>query len=430
MKKQLLWISVLLIFLLLAACAAKPEATEPTEFRVACFGCKELFVSGQLNADFGLCQSCMMEVGAAYCQNCSAPCYTRDMIHGLCSDCSVSTQETTELEEKAQCTYCGQTVLLEYMVGDYCLTCNCMRNGKCLKCTENDHLTEGGYCEQCLTRDFICAGCRTRKPGSEAYKNLCRECYGKEYSVLVICPLCGRSIAPSEIKRGYCESCRAQADYHEDERNFATCDVCGITYGYSDPLVGGVCQSCWSEGDGPIGVCRTCGKAYGDDGFEGLCFSCQDKYGPKCSVCGTDLTYRGGIDGMCDDCYDAANSCKKCGSQTYKDGYCYYCHPDFNWFCANCGQQNPDYGPADKLCDYCKCDRCDAVLTTPGGINGFCEQCDWEIRRCFVCMSYPTYKEGYCYDCYPSFTYTCSKCGEQYVAYSESGLCPLCDSQG
>ena len=88
MKKHLLLASILSFFLLLTACAAKPDATEATEFRVACFECKEKYVAGQLNTDFGLCQGCMVKVGAAYCQSCCAPCYIRDMTYGLCQSCS------------------------------------------------------------------------------------------------------------------------------------------------------------------------------------------------------------------------------------------------------------------------------------------------------------------------------------------------------
>lgn len=66
----------------------------------------------------------------------------------------------------------------------------------------------------------------------------------------------------------------------------------------------GVCQGCYGKLTDGGGLCNTCGLPYGmDEGFEALCYSCQDKYGPKCSVCGTDCTYRGTIDGMCDDCY-------------------------------------------------------------------------------------------------------------------------------
>ncbi len=283
MKKQLLWISILLILLLLAACGAEPEVAEPTEFRVACFGCKELFVSGQLNADFGLCQDCMMRVGAAYCQDCSVPCYTRDMVLGRCQTCSASIEETTATPETT---------------------------------------TEP---ETTVAVDTVC------------------------------CNLCGRPIDRNESKDGYCNSCYAQNQYHEDEKNFATCDNCGVTYGYADPLIGGVCEDCWA---GFAGLCDTCGKPYRDgDGFESLCYSCQDKYGPKCSVCGVDLTYQGGVDGMCYACYDAANSCKVCGADlTYQnyDGYCYYCHPDFGYTCIKCGYEQPEHRPADGLCHSCR----------------------------------------------------------------------------
>ena len=95
MKKCGFWAFVLIALLLFSSCRAMTEEIEPTEFRVACFACKEKFTAGQLNTDFGLCQNCMIKVGAAYCQGCSAPCYTRDMVHGLCSTCNAASEETT-----------------------------------------------------------------------------------------------------------------------------------------------------------------------------------------------------------------------------------------------------------------------------------------------------------------------------------------------
>ena len=375
MKKHLLWVSILSFFLLLTACAAKPEATEATEFRVACFACKEKYAAGQINTDFGLCQGCMVKVGAAYCQSCSAPCYIRDMTHGLCQSCSTSVEATTEPERK-QCQYCGQSILADYLVEDYCIGCYCIRQGKCLRCKQDREDSNGGHCSFCADKRFFCASCGKPTIGKEMFLDLCMDCYGRANSTLVSCPLCGRDLAPEDIRGGYCQSCRHQTDYHEDERNFAKCDYCGLTYGYSDPLVGGACQSCWN---GFAGLCETCGRPYRDgDGFESLCYSCQDKYGPKCSVCGADLTYRGGIDGMCDDCYEAANSCKTCGTDlTYQnyDGYCYYCHPSFGYTCDICGYEQPAHRPADGICNNCKCFECGAILATPGGINGLCDEC-------------------------------------------------------
>lgn len=363
MKKYGFWVLVLTALLLFAGCRAKTAEIEPTEFRVACFECKEKFAAGQLNTDFGLCQNCMIKVGAAYCQGCSVPCYTRDMVHGLCATCNAALAETT-VEPEA-----------------------------------------------------------TTEPETTVAVDM------------VNCNLCGRPIASSEAKDGYCPGCYTQSNYHEDERNFATCGYCGITYGYSDPLVGGACESCWESF---AGLCNTCGMPYrGGDGFEGLCFSCQDKYGPKCSVCGTDLTYRGGIDGMCDDCYDAVNSCKKCGSAIYKDGYCYYCHPDFTWYCAECGRQNPDYGPADKICDGCragttpKCSVCGKSAWYIQDENGICDDCYVAPKTCPSCNVYTVYRDGLCYWCQPDIKFICSICGESKLCpVPNSNVCYDCDRQG
>lgn len=403
MKKYGFWAIMLIALLLFAGCSAKPEGTEPTEFRVACFECKEKFAAGELNTDFGLCQGCMVKVGAAYCQSCSAPCYIRDMTHGLCGNCSATIEETTTEPERSQCAYCGRSILADYLVEDYCIGCYCIRQGKCLRCKQDREEPNGGHCNFCKDKRFFCASCRKLTKGEEMFLDLCMECYGKANSVLVVCPLCGRDLAPEDIRGGYCQSCRHQADYHEDERNFAKCDYCGVTYGYSDPLVGGACQSCWN---GFAGLCETCGRPYRDgDGFESLCYSCQDKYGPKCSVCGTDLTYRGGIEGMCDECYEAANSCKVCGEDlTYQnyDGYCYYCHPSFGYTCVRCGNEWPAHRPESGLCGQCQ-------------------------KKCALCGS-GVYKDGYCYYCHPDFGFYCKKCGEYFPAHpTESGLCPQCE---
>ena len=355
MKKYGVWAIVLIALLLFAGCSAKPEGTEPTEFRVACFECKEMFTAGQLNTDFGLCQGCMVKVGASYCQECSAPCYIRDMIHGLCTTCNAASKENT---------------------------------------VESETITEPET---------------TVEPENTVAVDM------------VNCNLCGRPIASSEAKGGYCPGCYIQSNYHEDERNFATCDYCGVTYGYSDPLVGGACQSCWN---GFAGLCKTCGRPYRDgDGFESLCYSCQDKYGPKCRVCGDDLTYQGGVDGLCYACYDAANSCKECGADlTYQnyDGYCYYCHPSFGHICSNCGQYMPYHRPDDGICSFCKCSKCGAILA-PGDEDGLCDDCYEEPEICPSCNVYTVYKDGLCYWCQPETEFICSICGE-------SKLCPIPNS--
>lgn len=420
MKKYGFWAMAVIALLLFAGCSAKPEGTEPTEFRVACFECKEMFTAGQLNTDFGLCQGCMVKVGASYCQECSAPCYIRDMIHGLCRSCSAAIETTTE-PKRLQCAYCGQSILADYFLEDCCIGCYGIRFGKCLRCKQDREDPNRGHCDFCSDKWFFCASCSIPTKGEEMILDLCMKCYGKANSVLVPCPLCGRSIAPNEIRSGYCQSCRAQADYHEDERNFATCDYCGVTYGYSDPLVGGACQSCWN---GFAGLCKTCGRPYRDgEGFESLCYSCQDKYGPKCRVCGDDLTYQGGVDGLCYACYDAANSCKECGADlTYQnyDGYCYYCHPSFGHSCSNCGQYMPYHRPDDGICSFCKCSKCGAILA-PGDEDGLCDDCYEEPEICPSCNVYTVYKDGLCYWCQPETEFICSICGE-------SKLCPIPNS--
>ncbi len=274
---------LILLALLLAACSADTERTDSTEFRVACFGCEQAFGSGQLNTDFGLCQDCMIRVGAAYCQNCTAPCYTRDMVYGLCQACSADIEETDAIPET------------------------------------------------------------TAAPESEPAPSPETEYVGR-------CDTCGQPYKDGEGFESLCYDCQ--------DKYGPKCSVCGTDCTYRG-TIDGMCDDCWDAAQGIpeyVGTCDTCGQPYkGGEGFESLCYICQDKYGPKCSVCGTDCTYRGTIDGMCDDCYEASRMCVVCGlTPGDYDGYCYYCHPNFGYTCSGCGMDQPEHRPESGLCWQCR----------------------------------------------------------------------------
>lgn len=310
MKTKRIGVIALLLLLLLSGCGKQVEETQPTEFQVVCFGCKQAFSTGQLNPDFGLCQDCMMDVGAAYCQNCSAPCYTRDMIQGLCKTCHASAGETVtepEVPEFVICKYCGYSVRSDYMVGDYCAGCYAMREGKCLRCTYLSHMSDGAHCEHCSTNRFYCANCNKRIPGSEMFLDLCTDCYWKVNSVLIPCPLCGRSIAPSEVKGGFCHSCYAQSHYDETEPPTAPpafyCSACGRDFKTADDLYEGKCWSCYNEGKD---LCVDCHKrpsdGLGPSGME--CAECYYKDNAACLGCGYDFWKDDMISGYCNSCYN------------------------------------------------------------------------------------------------------------------------------
>ena len=263
MKKQAIWIILLSVLLLFAACDTNTDTTKPTDFRVACFECGQQFSSGQINTDFGLCHDCMIKTGASYCKNCAAPCYTIDMVQGLCKKCSASTNDMTtsqdtieppepieppEISEPPEttapsvtitppeppvdpkpvhCDSCRYSVLPDYMIGNQCIGCYAIREWKCLRCTYNTHLTDGCHCEHCSSNWFYCTQCDKRTAGSEMFLNLCMDCYWKLNSVLVPCPLCGASYSPSEITSGFCRNCYAQVSYDEnDEQEYYRCASC------------------------------------------------------------------------------------------------------------------------------------------------------------------------------------------------------------
>lgn len=292
MKKLVFWMVILSLLLLFTACSTGKESNNPTEFRVACFGCKQEFPSGQLNADFGLCQDCMMKVGAAYCQNCAAPCYTRDMIQGLCQSCSDSRNETTALQESTSvpemvtCEYCGYSVRSDCMIGDYCVGCYSVRQGKCLRCTHNSRLSDGCHCAYCSENWFYCANCDKRTAGNDMFLDLCMDCYWRINSVFVPCPLCGASYTPQEMKDGYCPTCYPQASY--DESNEYECTCCGREYDPADGHYGGLCRSCYCEING---LCISCAArpsdGMGPSGME--CSKCYYKDNATCAVCGYDF---------------------------------------------------------------------------------------------------------------------------------------------
>ena len=190
------------------------------------------------------------------------------------------------------------------------------------------------------------------------------------------------------------------------------------------------------------GMCGTCGLHYAEgEGFEGLCFVCQEKYGPKCSTCGTDCTYRGSIDGLCDDCYE--RMCYHCGTRGFAEdqmcgNLCYNCST-MDITCAQCGKQCDFDGlwvETYFCCSTCSQKQPCALCGDPYYIwdmfEGVCFNCDdpsgGEAGLCIVCHYASGDYDGYCYYCHPDFGFTCSKCGyEQPYHRTESGLCINCE---
>ena len=210
-----------------------------------------------------------------------------------------------------------------------------------------------------------------------------------------------------------------------------------------------------TEETGPVileggGLCAICGLPYAEgEGFESLCFVCQEKYGPKCSVCGTDCTYRGTVEGMCDDCFEricyfcgrrgfmaeqmvgslcyncSADdiTCAQCGRDCDAGGWwvgSYFCCPDcgVKTPCALCGEPYYLWDMFEGVCFSCN----DPSGGEAGGGYGWCRGCGITLIK--------NDRDGYCYYCHPDFGFICSKCGyEQPYHRTESGLCYNCEQE-
>ena len=195
------------------------------------------------------------------------------------------------------------------------------------------------------------------------------------------------------------------------------------------------------------GICGTCGLPYAEGaGMEGLCFICQEKYGPKCIVCGIDCTYRETVSEMCMDCYNrrcAYCACSGFAAYQMRGNLCYNCSAE-DIPCAQCGKQC-DYGGMWAngyfCCEVCgvpkPCAKCGVAYYIWDMFEGVCPLCEdpsggeaggWD-GMCIQCGGAPGDYDGYCYYCHPNFGFTCSKCGyEQPYHKTESGLCYSCEA--
>ena len=280
----------------LTGCGIDLLKSVSAQLPVCCSRCEQKFPALQINEDFGLCQQCLMDVGAAYCSTCGRPCYIRDMIQGLCSACStqategaviattsptipvatepaetipVATEPTTP--EKLKCKYCGRYVYSQYMIGDCCAGCLCIREGKCLRCLSKNHTGDSCYCDACQPLFPRCKICNKEVPVFDSVMDVCSSCYIKLNGAVISCPLCGKSLFPYEVERGYCYSCRIQADAHEQVHK---CKDCGRDRLALVEMADGRCEACYEK---YMSVCPTCKLnprgTYGISGAE--CSACN-----------------------------------------------------------------------------------------------------------------------------------------------------------
>ena len=455
MKKKIFWIILLLLMLLLSACTVKPVGKEPTQAEQlaqsgdVCLGCEEQYVSGQLNADFGLCRECMVREGAIYCQDCNTPGYVRNMVYGRCQNCSASAKETTaepavetvEAVDTVACVLCGRAITSSQSLGGFCAACY----ADMLRPEEEEE-------------DDKCRKCGVILGKWEGYDSLCSVCFAIE-----MCDFCN---AYKVYKDDLCKYCY---NYRTGDTS-GECSKCGVDDVYKD----GYCFYCHPSFSFE---CKKCGYGWPTlRPADGICPDC------KCDECGAVLASRDDRDGLCDPC--ALGRCRKCGtdySEGY-DGFCYYCHPNYGFTCTNCGQYIKEHRPSNGFCEYCygyfclncsgyvedlrpadgicpdckcdvcgktygvgegyggecleciydrapKCKSCGIPMPNQGCIDGMCEGCYYASQHCIKCGTDSNEYDGYCYYCHPDFGFYCKKCGFYIHAHPyESGLCFSCQN--
>lgn len=418
MKKQICWLLALAMLFSLAGCSAKPRE-ENGGFTASCIGCKNIFPKEQIDQTLKLCPECMLKAGATHCQSCQKACYIQDMILGRCPECANAGQSTTPAQsgeaaaQTVTCQYCGFGVLAQYMIGEYCAGCYSIRQGMCLRCTRAAHGSEGSHCEHCRDNWFYCAKCDNRTPGSEMFLDVCLDCYWRDNSVLVPCPLCGKSISPWEVKGGYCASCYGQANYHEQEETAPPAT--------SRPSV---------QETSP--KCKDCGGKIDDDYYGDRCSSCFYSYCERndlCISCAKRPNEGMGPSGMeCSECYyEDFGTCRECGYDYWKEDmygdYCYHCYNDVV-ACENCSDYN-SYGweMVDGYCTICQidpysdCAHCGVSFLIRDLSLGLCEDCRKLCNYCWVSRHDGIYEDDYvlCTNCFFELYCYCNGCGEIFA---------------
>lgn len=290
MKKKIFWIILLLLMLLLSACTMKPVGKEPTQAEQlaqsgdVCLGCEEQYVSGQLNADFGLCRECMVREGATYCQNCKTPDYARNMTNGFCDACGITTEVTTSMpavSEEALCAGCGRDFDTSTFIG--------------------------GLCKECRESTCRCTKCNQPYSPNQASNYLCFSC--QDWSV-PRCGFCGKDMTNEGGVSGVCNGC-------DDEK----CDKCGaiLTTQWDN---NGLCDDCYAATQG----CIKCGVEANE--YDGYCYYCHPDFGYTCVLCGNGYPEHRPADEICPRC-----RCDRCGAILAvpygKDGLCDDCYEDY-----------------------------------------------------------------------------------------------------
>ena len=131
-----------------------------------------------------------------------------------------------------------------------------------------------------------------------------------------------------------------------------------------------------SQTEPEAGKCCLCGTA--ENSYDGYCYYCHPDFLFTCANCGYEQPYHRTESGLCYDCEAAADSvtgatptqapvaCKSCGApEDYADGYCFYCHPDNGFHCSSCGYYWPEPRPASGMCSECEAAADSVTGATP-----------------------------------------------------------------
>ena len=280
MKKIIIWL-VVFALLFVSGCQQNTNDDDEKEVSMRCIACRKVFSEEEINADFGLCRACMLEAGATSCTQCTAPSYVKDMVEGMCKDCSASSETANGILLNTKCTYCSNSIPAEYTVGNCCIGCYSIRQGVCLKCLQQPRYADGSHCQTCKNSWSACASCGKMTAGSEMFRDICQGCYLQKIGSLVICPLCGKSVFPSDVCDGFCSGCSAMADYDKkdeaEQKPTYKCSTCGRGFSNADNLYEGKCWSCYNSSKNLCIVCKkNPSQGYGPSGME-----CYDCYSPQ-----------------------------------------------------------------------------------------------------------------------------------------------------